>query len=102
MARGMDDRLAEIESRYAQVEAEMAKPKVASDPDRLRDLGKAYAALGEIVGPFRDRMAAATQAAEARERARDGADAEINAYRVEEVERLDAREADLRAQLEAL
>jgi protein subunit release factor A len=47
----MDDRLAEIEARYAQVEAEMASPEVTSDPERLRDLGKAYAELGDIVGP---------------------------------------------------
>src|SRR3954454_22441921 len=102
MARGMDDRLAEIESRYAQVEAEMATPKVASDPDRLRDLGKAYAELGEIVGPFRDLRAVVAQAAEARELARDGADAEMTAYLVEELERLDARDAELHGRLEAL
>ena len=32
----------------------MATPESASDPDRLRELGKAYAELGEIVRPYRE------------------------------------------------
>ncbi len=98
----MDDRLAEIEARYAQVEAEMATPAVASDPDQLRDLGKAYAELGEIVGPYRALMAVREQAAEARELGRDAADQEMTAYLAEELERLDRREAELQSRLEAL
>ena len=98
----MDDRLAEIEARYAQVEAEMATPAVASDPDQLRDLGKAYAELGEIVGPYRELRAVREQAAEARELGRDAADPEMAAYLTEELERLDGREAELQSRLEAL
>jgi peptide chain release factor 1 len=98
----MDDRLAEIEARYAQVEAEMATSEVASDPDRLRDLGKAYAELGEIVGPYRQLKAVRAQAAEARELGREAPDDEMTAYLDEELERLDARDAELRGRLEAL
>jgi peptide chain release factor 1 len=98
----MDDRLAEIEARYAQVEAEMATPEVASDPELLRDLGKAYAELGEIVGPYRQLKEIRDQIAEARELGRDGADAEMSAYLAEELERLEARETELRGRLEAL
>src|SRR5690242_21694127 len=102
MARGMDDRLAEIEARYAQVEAEMASPQVATDPERLRDLGKAHAELGEIVGPYRELKVVREHAAEARELGGDAADPEMAAYLAEELERLDGREAELRARLEAL
>ena len=98
----MDDRLAEIEARYAHVEAEMATPAVASDPDQLRDLGKAYAELGEIVGPYRELKAVREQAADARELGRDAADAEMAAYLAEELEQLDGREAELKSRLEAL
>jgi peptide chain release factor 1 len=98
----MDDRLAEIETRYAQVEAEMATPEVASDPERLRDLGKAYAELGEIVGPYRELKDVHGQVAEARELGRDGGDAEMSAYLAEELERLESRELELRGRLEAL
>ena len=98
----MDDRLAEIEARYAQVEAEMATPEVASDPERLRDLGKAYAELGEIVRPYRELKAVREQTAEARELGRDAADPEMAAYLAEELERLEGRESELQGRLEGL
>jgi len=98
----MDERLAEIEAHYEQVEAEMAAPEVASDLDRLRDLGRAYAELGEIVAPYRELKTVREQVAEAREIGRDGADSEMATYLSEELERLDGREAQLRSRLEAL
>src|SRR6478672_2180397 len=95
MATGMDERLAEIEAHYEQVEAEMATPEGASDPDRLRDLGRAYSELGEIVAPYRELKTVREQVAEAREIGRDGADDEMATYLSEELERLDGREAHL-------
>ena len=49
----MRERLKEIEDRYDAVAAEMASPDVATDPDRLRTLGKSFAELEEIVVPYR-------------------------------------------------
>ncbi len=98
----MEDRLAEIEARYAQVEAEMATPEAASDPDRLRELGKAYAELGEIVRPYRELRSVLAQASEARELGRDASDPEMATYLAEELAQLDGRVAELRARLEAL
>jgi peptide chain release factor 1 len=98
----MEDRLADIEARYAQVEAEMATPAVASDPDQLRHLGKAYAELGEVVGPYRELKAVREQVAEARELGRDATDPEMTAYLAEELERLEGREAQLQGRLETL
>jgi len=98
----MDDRLADIEARYSQVEAEMATPAVASDPNQLRDLGKAYAELGEVVGPYRELKAVREQVAEARELGRDATDPEMTAYLAEELERLEGREAELQGRLETL
>jgi len=98
----MDDRLADIEARYTQVEAEMATPAVASDPNQLRDLGKAYAELGEVVGPYRELKAVREQVAEARELGRDATDTEMTAYLAEELERLEGRESELQGRLEML
>jgi peptide chain release factor 1 len=98
----MDDRLADIEARYAQVETEMATPAVASDPNQLRDLGKAYAELAEVVGPYRELKAVREQVAEARELGRDATDPEMTAYLAEELERLEGREAQLQGRLETL
>jgi peptide chain release factor 1 len=98
----MEDRLADIEARYAQVETEMATPAVASDPDQLRHLGKAYAELAEVVGPYRELKAVREQVAEARELGRDATDPEMTAYLAEELERLEGREAQLQGRLETL
>jgi peptide chain release factor 1 len=102
MASGVEDRLEEIEARYAQVEAEMASPDVASDPDRLRDLGKAYAELAVVVGPYRELKSVRQQASEARAMSTDDGDAELATYVDEEVARLDERAAELRSRLEFL
>jgi peptide chain release factor 1 len=102
MASGFEDRLEEIEARYAAVEAEMASPAGASDPDRLRDLGRAYAELGEVVTPYRELKAIREQLAEARGMASGDGDAEMATYVAEETGRLEAREAEIRTRLEAL
>jgi peptide chain release factor 1 len=98
----VDDRLREIELRYDEVEREMASPAVATDPERLRELGKTHAELGEIVRPFRAFREAQRQAQDARELARAEADPEMAAFFREEAERADAKVKELRADLEVL
>jgi protein subunit release factor A len=49
----MDAKLEEIEARYESVGQEMASPEGTGDHERLRDIGRSYAELGEIVGPIR-------------------------------------------------
>jgi peptide chain release factor 1 len=95
-------RLDEIEARFEAVQAEMATPDVASDPDRLRELGKAYAELGEVVRPYREYRAALVEAAEARELAAQEQDAEATAFYAEEAERAETLASELRARLEHL
>jgi peptide chain release factor 1 len=102
MAPGVEDRLADIESRYEQVQAEMASPEVTSDPDRLRDLGRTYAELADVVAPYRELRSVLEQLHEARTMAAEDGDAELSSYVAEETERLEARAAHLRGELEQL
>jgi peptide chain release factor 1 len=99
---GFEDRLDEIEARYEEVESAMASPEVTGDPDRLRDLGKAYAQLGEVVRPYRELRSVLAQSDEARAMVADDGDAELATYVGEEVTRLEVRAAELRARLELL
>jgi peptide chain release factor 1 len=99
---GFEDRLDEIEARYEEVEAAMASPDVTGDPDRLRDLGRAYAELGDVVRPYRELRSVLAQTAEARAMVADDGDTELATYVGEEVTRLEAQAAELRAQLELL
>ena len=102
MASRIEDRLEEIEARYEQVEAEMASPAVASDPELLRDLGRAYAELGDVVGPYRELKSVLEQMADARSIASEDGGDEMATYLAEETERLEARAAEIRGRLELL
>ncbi len=102
MAEVIEARLEEIAARHAQVQAEMSTPQAATDPEQLRDLGKAFAELDEIVKPFRAYQEAMRQAAEARELASTEADTDMAAYLTAEAEQAETRAAGLRARLEQL
>jgi peptide chain release factor 1 len=95
-----ESRLDEIEARHQAIEAEMASPGVAADPDRLRVLGKSYAELEDVVRPYREYRAAMAEAADAQELAGQESDDEASAFYREEAERAEARATALRAQLE--
>jgi peptide chain release factor 1 len=97
-----DTKLREVEAAYERVSAEMATPDVASDPDRLRTLGRTFAELEEIVLPYREYRAAIAQADEAHQLAKTESDPELTAYFHEEAERADGRVASLRDFLEQL
>ncbi len=98
----MDAKLEEIEARYEQVAAEMASPKVAGDPERMRTLGKSFSELEEIVVPYRALKEAVAGAAEARDLAATESDPEMVSFLREEAERLETKVEELRAALERL
>jgi len=98
----LDERLAEIESRFESVQAEMATPEVATDPDRLRQLGRDFAELQEIVVPFRRLREAQRQAEEALALAKDESDPEMAAYLRGEADEADLQVTLLRSKLEEL
>jgi peptide chain release factor 1 len=98
----VDARLREIEERFERVQAEMGSPDVAQDPDRLRALGRDFAELQAVVRPYREYVAARTQAEEAHTLARDEADPEMASYFGDEARKAEARAAELLARLEQL
>jgi peptide chain release factor 1 len=95
-------RLREVLARYERVTAEMAEPAVASDPERLRSLGKAFAELEGIVGPYRRYQEAARQAEDASELAAGEHDPEMVAFLEQEAAQARERADGLRATLEGL
>src|SRR5512147_2133187 len=96
----IDARLEQMEAAYDDVAAAMANPDTAADPEQLRTLGKRYAELGEIVAPYRELRDVESQIAEARELAAADPDDELAVYLTEEIERLEARAAQLLSRLE--
>jgi peptide chain release factor 1 len=98
----IDERLREIEARYEQVAAEMATPEVTGDPGKLRDLGKLFAELQEVVAPYRAYREALRELGEARELVAAEKDAEMAAFLGQEADGLAARVERLREELEHL
>jgi peptide chain release factor 1 len=96
------DRLEEVEARYEEVSREMSSPDVASNPERLRTLGKSFSDLAEIVRPLRQYRDALREGEEARELAGNEPDAELAAYFRGDAEKADERAEALRSQLELL
>ena len=96
------ERLADIEGRYEKLQAEMASPDVAQEPERLRRLDKDLSELGEIVLPLREYRTASKQADEARELAKVEADPEMASFLRDEAAAAAGRATELRARLEEL
>jgi peptide chain release factor 1 len=96
------DRFAEIERRYEELNRELSTPEVASDPSRLRDLGKQHAELEEVVRTHRAVVEAERQVADWREMAKEEKDPDVAAEFRSEGASAEQRANDLRAQLEAL
>ena len=97
---GLNDRLEEIEARYEALQQEMSTPEIATDPDRLRELGRSFAELREIVEPYREYRTATEAAAEAEEMAAAESDPEMAAYLRDEAKAAAAKAQELQGRLE--
>jgi len=98
----MRARLDEIEERYEELTRELSKPEVASDPARLRDLGKKHSELHEIVSANRSYRIATSQAEEARLLAREEKDPEMAAFLRGEQAEAESRAAEFEERLQAM
>jgi len=98
----MLDKLAGIEARYDELTHLLADPVVTSDYNRLRTLGQERADLEPIVEAFREYNSARKELDDARALTADTDDAELLAMAGEEVERLEARVAQLDGDLRSM
>lgn len=98
----MRERLDEIERRYEELTRELSSPEVASDPSRLRELGRKHSELEEIVSSYRAYKAAVAQAEEARTLAKEEKDPEMAEFLRSEVTSAERRASELEKQLEVM
>jgi peptide chain release factor 1 len=98
----MRERLQEIEAAHQELTEELSKPEVASDPNRLRDLGRRHSELDEIVQAARAWKKAAAEEEEATALARAEPDPESQAYYRSEAQEAAGRADELRQRLEVL
>jgi len=98
----MRARLDEIERRFEDLTADLSNPEVASDPGRLRELGKRHAELEEVVSAYRRYRDARHQADEARSMATDESDPEMADFLKQEQAEAEDRAEKLERDLEVL
>jgi peptide chain release factor 1 len=87
----MWDRLEETERRYRELEAEMARPEVAADYDRLQALAREHASLQEVVAILGEYRHLRDSLDQARAILDDGSDPELVSLARDEVERDEVR-----------
>jgi peptide chain release factor 1 len=98
----MRTRLEDIEERYEELTRELSLPEVATDPSRLRELGRKHAELHDIVAVYRRYREALRQAEEARALAAPERDPEMVEYLRAEEEGAQRLAAELQGRLEEL
>jgi peptide chain release factor 1 len=99
----LDATLAEVAAQYDDLQAQLSKPEVSSDPGELRRLGRELARLEPVVEAYRRLTATREELAGARE-VRDGGDGdpELHAMARDEVNRLEAEQDRLLEELKVL
>ena len=94
----LNEQLDNIERRYDEIEAELARPEVATDMKRVQELAQERSSIEGVVSTYREYKAARKSLEETREMLDDG-DEEMAALARQEIETLEARITNLEEEL---
>jgi len=99
---GLDAKLSEVARQYDDLQGEFSRPETATDPDAMRRLGKELARLEPVVAAYRELEEARRELDGAREMRDSETEEDIRAMARDEIDRLEALEARLLADLHVL
>jgi peptide chain release factor 1 len=99
---GLDAKLAEVADQYDGLQAQFSLPETTSDPDALRRLGRELARLEPVVAAYRQLEEARRELTGAREMRDAEADDDMKQMARDEIDRLEALEERLLADLRVL
>ncbi len=99
---GLDTKLAGVARQYDDLQAELGRPEVVSDPDSLRRLGRELSRLEPVVDTYRRLLDIRSGLAGARELRDAEPDGEMRDLARTEVDKLEAEERDLVDRLKVL
>ncbi len=91
----MLEKLAEVESRYLELEGLMGDPAIAADYEKVAELAKERASLQDIVDAYRQYQKGAAELEDARELLLADQDAEMRELAGEEIAELEASNAEV-------
>jgi len=87
----MWDRLEQIDRHYEELDRQIARPEIATDPDKLQTLAQEKASIEDLVTKYRAYKATARELEEARAMLAGGLDEEMSALVKQEIEILEAK-----------
>ena len=99
---GLDAKLAEVADQYDDLQARFSLPETTSDPDAMRYLGRELARLEPVVAAYRQLEEARRELSGAREMRDAESDDELRQMARDEIDRLEALEERLLADLHVL
>ncbi len=98
----MLEKLAEVESRFLELESLMGDPEIATDYERVAELAKERASLQDIVDAYRQYQRGAAELDDARELLQAADEADMRELAGDEVAQLEASNANLLEKLRLL
>ncbi len=97
----MQHKLSEIDQHFVELEQMMADPSVATDPERLMELGRERAEMESLVTAYRELRAVNQEIDEAEQMKADG-DPELASLAAEEIAELSSRRDELMSEIRLL
>ena len=85
----MWDKLESMEKRFEELEAQMASPHAAADPEQLKKLGQERAAIEDVVARYRQYKAAQKSLEDTKEMLSESTDEEMKSLAKQEIDKLE-------------
>jgi peptide chain release factor 1 len=101
MIASMDQRLSDINKHFIELEQMMGDPSIATDPERLMELGRERAEIEDLVTAYRELQDVEQQIADA-EQMKQGDDAELAGLADEEITELSGQRETLETRIRQL
>src|SRR6202163_877276 len=98
----MFERLDQIEARYEELTQALSSPEIAGDSARYQKTDKAHSEISSMVEKYREYKDLTRGIAESKAVLADEKDAEMRAYAQEELDKLEARVAEVEEELKVL
>jgi peptide chain release factor 1 len=95
----MWEKLAQIDRRYEEIIAEMAKSEVASDPQRIMKLAQEKASIDDVVSLYRDHQAATRNLEQTRAMLAERLDPEMASLVKQEIKTIEDKQSRLEEEL---
>jgi peptide chain release factor 1 len=87
----MWEKLKQLDERYREIEEQIARPEVSSDPKQLQKLARERAGIEDVVTKYREYEATSRSLEETKEMLHDRLDDEMKALVKQEIENLESR-----------